>query len=122
MFGFTMIKDYLNEILDGSKTFDARSYPTNKRGKFALIDSNYDSLYDTQINQNYQDVGLDYIKQPLEMQAYAFQTAITMLYEEVYAKFELEGVDAHTLDKINDLAEDYYLKYKEKFDEVVCTQ
>ena len=28
-----MIKDYLNEILDGSKTFDARSYPTNKRGK-----------------------------------------------------------------------------------------
>ena len=34
-----MIKDYLNEILDGSKTFDARSYPTNKRGKIALIDS-----------------------------------------------------------------------------------
>lgn len=32
MFGLTMMKDYLNEILDGSKTFDARSYPTNKRG------------------------------------------------------------------------------------------
>ena len=65
---------------------------------------------------------MDYIKQPLEMQAYAFQTAIIMLYEEVYAKFELEGVDADTLDKINDLAEDYYQKYKEKFNEVVYTQ
>lgn len=32
MFGLTMMKDFLNEILDGSKTFDARSYPTNKRG------------------------------------------------------------------------------------------
>ena len=80
------------------------------------------SLYDTQINQNYQDVLLDYIKKPLEMQAYAFETAIIMLYEEVYAKFELEGVDADTLDKINVLAEDYYQKYKEKFNEVVCTQ
>ncbi len=56
------------------------------------------------------------------MQAYAFETAIIMLYEEVYAKFELEGVDAATLDKINDLAEDYYQKYKEKFNEVVYTQ
>lgn len=27
MFGLTMIKDYLNEILDGSNTFDTRSYP-----------------------------------------------------------------------------------------------
>jgi len=36
MFGLTMIKGYLNEILDGSKTFDARSYPTNKRGVIAL--------------------------------------------------------------------------------------
>ena len=34
-----MIKDYLDEILDGKKTFDARSYPTNKRGTIALIDS-----------------------------------------------------------------------------------
>jgi hypothetical protein len=41
MFGLTMIKDYLNEILGESKTFDARSYPTNKRGKIALIDSRY---------------------------------------------------------------------------------
>ena len=42
MFGLTMIKDYLNEILNGSKTFDARSYPTNKRGLIALIDTWYD--------------------------------------------------------------------------------
>ena len=47
MFGLTMIKDYLNEILDGSKTFDARSYPTNKRGKIALIDSRSMKIYGT---------------------------------------------------------------------------
>ncbi len=39
MYGLTMIKDYLNEILDGIKNFDARSYPTNKRGTIALVDS-----------------------------------------------------------------------------------
>mgnify|MGYP003295774082 FL=1 len=33
MFGLKMIKDYLNEILDGSKTFDARSYPTSKEAR-----------------------------------------------------------------------------------------
>lgn len=42
-----MIKDYLNEILDGFKTFDARSYPTNKRGKIALIDSKTMKIYGT---------------------------------------------------------------------------
>lgn len=47
MFGLTMIKDYLNEILDGSKTFDARSYLTNKRGKIALIDSKTMKIYGT---------------------------------------------------------------------------
>ena len=47
MFGLTMIKDYLNEILDGSKTFDAKSYPTNKRGKIALIDSKTMKIYGT---------------------------------------------------------------------------
>ena len=47
MFGLTMIKDYLNEILDGSKTFDARSYPTNKRGLIALIDSRSMKIYGT---------------------------------------------------------------------------
>ena len=42
-----MIKDYLNEILDGDKTFDARSYPTNKRGIIALIDSRTMKIYGT---------------------------------------------------------------------------
>lgn len=37
MYGLTMIKDYLNEILNGSKTFDARAYTTNKRGTIALV-------------------------------------------------------------------------------------
>ena len=47
MFGLIMIRDYLNEILDGSKNFDARSYPTNKRGKIALIDSRSMKIYGT---------------------------------------------------------------------------
>lgn len=33
MFGLTMIKDYLNEILDGSKTFDARSIQQVKEAR-----------------------------------------------------------------------------------------
>ena len=64
-------------------------------------------------------VGIDYIKQPLEMQAYAFQVAISMLYEEAYLEFELEGVDDKTTKEINDLAEKYYEQYKDKFIEVV---
>ena len=47
MFGLTMIRDYLNEILDGSKTFDARSYPTNKKGNIASIDSKSMKIYGT---------------------------------------------------------------------------
>ena len=47
MFGLTMIKDYINEILDGSKTFETRSYPTNRRGKIALIDSRLMKIYET---------------------------------------------------------------------------
>ena len=47
MFGLTMIKGYLNEILDGSKIFAARSYPTSKRGKIALIDSRSMKIYGT---------------------------------------------------------------------------
>ena len=42
-----MIKDYINEILDGSKTFETRSYPTNRRGKIALIDSRFMKIYET---------------------------------------------------------------------------
>ncbi|MBO7086225.1 MAG: hypothetical protein J6W25_03820 [Bacilli bacterium] len=76
-------------------------------------------LYDTQKKQNYCVVGMDYVKQPLEMQAYAFQDAIIMLYEEVCVKFELEGVDEKTRGEIDILAEEYYKKYADKFIEVV---
>lgn len=47
MYGLTMIKQYLDEILDGEKTFDARSYPTNKRGTIALVDSRTMKVYGT---------------------------------------------------------------------------
>jgi hypothetical protein len=39
-----MIKDYLDEILDGKKAFDARCYSTNKRGTIALVDSKKSSI------------------------------------------------------------------------------
>ena len=39
MYGLIMIKEYLDEILDGDKTYDARIYDTNKRGTIALVDS-----------------------------------------------------------------------------------
>ena len=45
MYGLTMLKDYLNEFLDGSKTYDARSYTTNKRGTIALVDSRSMRVY-----------------------------------------------------------------------------
>ena len=45
MYGLTMIKDYLDEILDGKKTYDARSYPTNKRGTIALVDSRTSKIF-----------------------------------------------------------------------------
>lgn len=44
MYGLIMIKDYLNEILDGKKAFDARCYSTNKRGTIALVDSKKSSI------------------------------------------------------------------------------
>lgn len=34
-----MLREYLEEILDGKKTYDARSYDTNKRGTIALVDT-----------------------------------------------------------------------------------
>ena len=34
-----MLREYLDEILDGKKTYDARSYDTNKRGTIALVDT-----------------------------------------------------------------------------------
>jgi len=39
MYGLIMIREYLDEILEGKKTYDARSYDTNKRGMIALVDS-----------------------------------------------------------------------------------
>lgn len=39
MYGLIMIREYLKEILDGDKTYDARSYDTNKRGTIALVDT-----------------------------------------------------------------------------------
>ena len=45
MFGLCMIKDYLDEILDGKKTNDVRSYDTNKRGTIALVDSRSAKVY-----------------------------------------------------------------------------
>lgn len=34
-----MLREYLDEILDGKKTYDARCYDTNKRGTIALVDT-----------------------------------------------------------------------------------
>ena len=39
MFGLRMARQYLDEVLSGEKTFDARSYDTDKRGAIALIDT-----------------------------------------------------------------------------------
>ena len=85
----------------------------------AYQNKNEPALFDSEINQNYSIVGLDYVKQPLEKQAYAFQIAIAMLYDEAYYSLELDGVDDSVLSEINNLAEDYYEKYKEKFIEIV---
>ena len=34
-----MLREYLDEILDGTKFYDARAYNTNKRGLIALVDT-----------------------------------------------------------------------------------
>ncbi|NMA49098.1 MAG: ASCH domain-containing protein [Tissierellia bacterium] len=39
MYGLFMIEPYGSLILDGFKSYDARSYSTNIRGKIAIIDS-----------------------------------------------------------------------------------
>ena len=44
MYGLIMIIDYLDEILDGKKTYDARAYDTSKRGTIALVDSRKPSI------------------------------------------------------------------------------
>ncbi len=39
MYGLIMLREYLDEILDGKKSFDARAYDTTKRGPIALVDT-----------------------------------------------------------------------------------
>lgn len=39
-----MAKEYLYEILDGKKTYDARAYDTDKRGTIALLDNKESSI------------------------------------------------------------------------------
>lgn len=39
MYGLVMIKEYLDELLGGKKTYNVRSYDTNKRGNIALVDT-----------------------------------------------------------------------------------
>ena len=39
MYGLLMMKYYMEEMFDGKKTYDARLYPTPKRGRIALVDS-----------------------------------------------------------------------------------
>ena len=39
MYGLIMLREYLDEILDGKKTYDARAYDTNRRGTIALVDT-----------------------------------------------------------------------------------
>lgn len=33
-----MLREYLDEIFDGKKTYDVRAYDTNKRGTITLVD------------------------------------------------------------------------------------
>ncbi len=39
MYGLIMLREYIDEILDGKKTYDARAYDTTKRGTIALVDT-----------------------------------------------------------------------------------
>lgn len=39
MYGLIMLREYLDEILDGKKTYDTRAYDTDKRGAIALVDT-----------------------------------------------------------------------------------
>ncbi len=39
MNGLVMLREYLDEILDGKKTSDVRAYDTKLRGTIALVDT-----------------------------------------------------------------------------------
>lgn len=47
MYGLIMLTEYLDEILDGTKTYDARAYNTNKRGLIALVDTKKSAVIGT---------------------------------------------------------------------------
>lgn len=47
MYGLIMLREYLDEILDGTKTYDARAYNTNKRGLIALVDTRKSAVIGT---------------------------------------------------------------------------
>lgn len=47
MYGLIMLRAYLDEILDGTKTYDARVYNTNKRGLIALVDTRKSAVIGT---------------------------------------------------------------------------
>ncbi len=39
MYELVMLREYLDKILDGLETYDARSYDTKKRRTIALVDT-----------------------------------------------------------------------------------
>lgn len=47
MYGLIMLTEYLDEILDGTKTYDARAYNTNKRWLIALVDTKKSAIIGT---------------------------------------------------------------------------
>lgn len=44
MYGLIMLREYLDEILDGKKKYDARVYDTGRRGTIALVDTKKSSI------------------------------------------------------------------------------
>jgi len=47
MYGLIMLREYLDEIIVGKKSYDARAYNTSKRGTIALIDSKRSEIIGT---------------------------------------------------------------------------
>lgn len=47
MYGLLMMKLYADEILEGRTSYDARLYPTDKRGTIAIMDSSTFKIYGT---------------------------------------------------------------------------
>lgn len=47
IYGLIMLREYLDEILDGTKFYDACAYNTNKCGLIALVDTKKSASYST---------------------------------------------------------------------------